>query len=85
MKLFEKHPKLRLMFAAEYLVIFIACILSLSVGTGIIAVLALFCVYISVVKAGFIRDRNADAVSDFNFDFLSLMYAVAFIREVLFR
>ena len=60
------------LFAAEYLAIFIASILSLSVGTGIIAVLALFCAYISVVKAGFIRDRNADAVSDFNFDFFAL-------------
>lgn len=73
------------MFAAEYLVIFIACILSLSVGTGIIAVLALFCAYLSVVKAGFIRDRNADAVSDFNFDFFCLTSTVMLISGVLFR
>lgn len=85
MKLFEKHPKLRLIFAAEYLAIFIVCILSLSVGTGIIAVLALFCAYISVVKAGFIRDRNTDAVSNFRFDLLCIMAAVEFISEVLFR
>jgi len=85
LKLFEKHPKLRLIFAAEYLAIFIASILSLSVGTGIIAVLALFCAYISVVKAGFIRDRNADAVSDFNFDFFCLMATVMLISGVLFR
>ena len=83
MKLFEKHPKLRLIFAAEYLAIFIVCILSLSVGTGIIAVLALFGAYISVVKAGFIR--NADAVSNFRFDLLCIMAAVEFISEVLFR
>ena len=44
----------------------------ISVVTVIIALNWLFGAYIAVVKSGLIKDKNADSISDFSFDLISL-------------
>lgn len=83
MKFLDNHPKCRLVFAAVYILYFAIYVTPISVGNAVIAVFGLFGAYLSVVKSGVIRDKNADSISNFNFDLNSLAASVVLIFEIL--
>ena len=77
MHFFNKHPKWRIVFALIYVLSSVKCVMPISVVTVIIALCWLFGAYIAIVKSGLIKDKNADSISDFSFDFISLEVTAA--------
>jgi hypothetical protein len=81
MKIFEKHPLYRLIFTVVYILIAIRFYVDngCSSLTFLCQLIMIFCAYVGLVKSGIIRNKHVAAVNNFNFDFLSIVCAFAFL------
>jgi hypothetical protein len=78
MNLFNKKPKLRLLFFTEYIIVVIWIFKNVQPFNLALlcSLIMIFGSYISLVKAGIFSDKNVDSISDFNFDFISLLIII---------
>lgn len=82
---FEKKPRLRLVFILNYvLALFVLYITGTGLGTvALISVFFAFMSYITLVKAGVLKDERANGVKDFNVDFCNCLILVMNVYEVV--
>ena len=84
MYIFNKYPFTRLIFFITYLLIAIKTIIKNFAWFNIvISLLMLFGCYISLVKSGVIKDKNADGISSHSYDFISITITVYSLIYIL--
>ena len=89
MHFFNKYPKCRLAFVLIYVcwgyIVTVTTYISTinTIINAIIVACDLFGAYIAVVKSVIIKDKNADSISNLNFDLISLAAAVDLIRTII--
>jgi hypothetical protein len=81
MKIFEKHPLYRLIFTVVYILTAIRFYVDKgwSSFTFLCQLIMILCAYVGLVKSGIIRNKQVAAVDNFNFDFLSIVWAIALL------
>ncbi len=83
MSVFDKHPKIRIFFVIIYLLsVFMFWDKSNPIVFNIfLAALMLLCVYISLVKANVVKDKNSEKINTIAFDISSIMFLTLLITS----
>ena len=85
MQIFSRYPALRLLFVFTYIAFAVYILIdNFAWLNGIFSLLMLFGSYISLVKSKIIRDKNANKISDFMFDLLSILITIFLIINIIF-
>lgn len=83
MRFLNAHPKLRILFSFTYTISAIwFFIRDYSIFSFIISIILLFMSYISLIKAGIIKNPNARNISTLKFDLLSILSVPVIIIEM---
>lgn len=84
MSFFEKKPLRRLLFVLVYILCFIWFLNKNFFGVNIIVFFVMLLgIYISLVKSTVIRDKNADRISNFRFDTLTVLLSVILLIDII--
>ena len=86
MAFLNKHPIFRVVFFAAYLATAVWIVVKdFAVLNILFSLLMLFGCYVSLVKSGIIKDKNADSIHDLYFDVLSIMITVFLLIDILLK
>lgn len=83
MKFFNEKPLFRLCFFAAYITAAICGIIDFTFPGILFSLVMLFCCYVTLVKAGILKNEFISEIKSSGFDFISVALSVIIIIDVI--